>query len=178
MTSASGPESLRLRAPRADDEEQVLLGQEELRADDFAFAFLAPDESWSDFVERAEMERQGIGVPPERVPSTFLLAVVGDDVVGRVSIRHRLNDHLRVEGGHIGYGIRPAFRRRGYATEVLRQSLEIVRGMGIERALVTCDDDNEVSARVIESCGGVLEDVVMTDAHGPVRRYWIDLTTS
>ena len=166
-----------LRPPSLADEGPALAAQDELRADDFTFAFLAPDESWAEFVERAELERQDIGVPPDRVPSTFLMAVVGDDVVGRVSIRHRLNDHLMVEGGHIGYAIRPAFRRRGYATQVLRQSLDIVRGMGIERALVTCDDDNTASARVIESCGGVLEDVVVTQKYGPVRRYWIDVTT-
>ena len=79
------------------------------------------------------------------------------------------------EGGHIGYGVRPAHRRRGYATEILRQSLIIARAAGVDRALVTCDDDNVGSATVIEACGGVLEDVVRRDRRRhAIRRYWID----
>jgi predicted acetyltransferase len=66
-------------------------------------------------------------MPADRVPATFLVADVDGAIVGRVSIRHELNDHLTHFGGHIGYGVRPAHRRRGYATEILRQSLVIAR---------------------------------------------------
>jgi len=71
------------------------------------------------------------------VPATFLLARVGGDLVGRVSIRHELNDFLAEFGGHIGYAVRPQFRRRGHATEILRQALVVARGEGVERVLVT-----------------------------------------
>ena len=64
------------------------------------------------------------------------------------------------QGGHIGYAVRPAHRRRGYATEILRQSLIIARAVGVDRVLVTCDDTNVGSSAVIEACGGVLDDVV------------------
>ena len=94
-------------------------------------------------------------------------------VVGRSSIRFELNDFLRVEGGHIGYAVRPAHRRRGYATEILRQSLIVARAGGVDRALVTCDDDNVGSAAVIEANGGVLENIIDVDGV-PLRRYWID----
>ena len=68
-------------------------------------------------------------------PSTFLFGFDGSRIVGRVSIRHELNDFLLREGGHIGYVVVPEFRRRGYATAMLRRSLEIARhDLGIDRA--------------------------------------------
>ena len=120
-----------------------------------------------------EDHRRGRNLEPDWVESTWLLADVDGAVVGRSSIRFELNDFLRVEGGHIGYAVRPAHRRRGYATEILRQSLIVARAGGVGRALVTCDDDNVGSATVIEANGGVLEDIIDVDGV-PLRRYWID----
>lgn len=95
-----------------------------------------------------------------RVPSTWLWILDDDDeVVGRVSIRHRLNENLLNVGGHIGYAVVPSARRRGHATEALRQSLAVAARLGIDPALVTCDDTNIGSRRTIEKNGGVLEDV-------------------
>jgi len=110
------------------------------------------------------------------VPATFLVAEVGGQVVGRVSIRHELNAYLAEVGGHIGYGVRPGFRRRGYATGILRQSLAVAASVGLERVLVTCDSDNVGSATVIENCGGVLEKIVPSrDGSVPKRRYWVEV---
>ena len=94
----------------------------------------------------------------------------GECVVGFVQVRHGLNDHLRETGGHIGYSIRPTRRRRGHATRALRLALDRARVVGLDRVLVTCDDDNVASVRTIESAGGVLEDV-----RAGTRRYWISL---
>jgi predicted acetyltransferase len=107
------------------------------------------------------------------VPWTDLYGVVDDVVIGRVSVRHRLTESLAQVGGHIGYGVRPQYRRRGYATTLLRAGLAIARDLGIASALVTCNDDNVASAAVIERCGGVLENVVQIPDTGPKRRYWV-----
>ena len=119
--------------------------------------------------------RDGVNLPRDHVPSTFLLAFVDDRIVGRTSIRHRLNEHLMRVGGHIGYAVVPEFRRLGYATEILRQSVVIARDqLGVTRTLLTCDDDNVGSIRTIEKNGGVLESVVSgSDLDKPKRRYWI-----
>jgi predicted acetyltransferase len=109
------------------------------------------------------------------VPTTFLVADVGGEIVGRTSIRHELNEFLAREGGHIGFGLVAKHRRRGYGTEILRQSLVIARAVGIDRVLVTCDDDNVGSAAVIERCGGVFDSLVEpTEGRTLTRRYWID----
>lgn len=113
----------------------------------------------------------------ELVPETFLFAFVGDRIVGRTAIRHRLTPALERVGGHIGYVVVPEFRRRGYATEILRLSLGIAReSVGLHRVLVTCDDTNVGSIKTIEKNGGVLENTVrMPDEAVLKRRYWIDL---
>ncbi len=120
---------------------------------------------------------RGEHLPPNHVPSTFLFAFAASRIVGRVAIRHELNEFLLRVGGHIGYAVVPEFRRQGYATAMLRLSLQIAHEtLGIDRVLVTCDDDNVGSIRTIEKNGGVLENVVsgqeLTKAK---RRYWIEL---
>jgi predicted acetyltransferase len=106
--------------------------------------------------------------PDFHVPCTTLWWVDGEDYLGRLAIRHRLNDFLLDVGGHIGYDVRPTRRREGHATAMLRAALPWARRLGIDPALVTCDDDNIGSVRVIEAAGGVLDDV-----RGIKRRYWV-----
>jgi len=94
--------------------------------------------------------------------------VDGDQYLGRIAVRHHLNDFLREVGGHIGYDVRPSARRQGHATAMLRAVLPHAHDLGIDPALVTCDVDNVPSIRVIESAGGRLEDV-----REGKRRYWV-----
>lgn len=166
---------LRLRPLRLGDETDACRADAELEQDGFLFLLdRDPAEAWASYLRKLDTYRRGLELPSDRVPATFLVAVVGSELVGRVSIRHTLDDFLVNFGGHIGYGVRPDYRRRGYASEILRQALIIARAEGIDRVLLTCDQDNVASAKVIERHGGVLEDV-RVDPSGPAkRRYWID----
>ncbi len=166
---------LTLRELRVEDYEQAIAAERELEADDFGFLLenYQPGIEWPNYVHRLIEIRNGIDIEPDRVSATFMVAVVGHDIVGRTSIRHALNPHLAKVGGHIGYGVRPEFRRKGYAKEILRQSLSYALTLGLTRVLVTCDDENVGSAKTIEGCGGVLESVIEVDG-SLKRRYWID----
>lgn len=167
--------SLRLRPPLLADEEQFAAAQQALAKEGFSFCFnFEPAASWAAHLERLDAQRRGDGLPAGWVPTTFLVADVGGRIVGRASIRHELNDSLLVEGGHIGYAVLQEHRRRGYATEILRQSLVLARALGVDRVLVTCDDDNLGSATVIERCGGRFDSLSRAEDGHAVRRYWID----
>ncbi len=110
------------------------------------------------------------------VPVSLHWLVAGETFIGELSLRHRLNDYLRLSGGHVGYGVRPSLMGRGFGTRLLALGMVEARRRGIPRLLVTCHDDNPASARVIEANGGVLEDVVDDIfGGGPLRRYWIAL---
>jgi predicted acetyltransferase len=167
---------LRLRPLRLGDEAAFRTGHEQMAVEDFTFGLLLePGLAWDEYLRILADHRAGRNLPERYVPSTFLVADVDGQVVGRVSIRHELNDFLREEGGHIGYGVLPAYRRRGYATEILRQALVIARSLGIDRVLVTCDDDNVGSIRAIEANGGKLDpDRPAKPGSAAIRRYWID----
>ena len=112
--------------------------------------------------------------PPEGfVPATMLWAVDGDRWLGRVSVRHELNDHLIRFGGHVGYAVRPSARRRGIATTLLRVGLGMLNGIGVGEALILCAEDNEGSRRVIETTGGELEKITEGLRHYRVAtRQW------
>ncbi len=165
---------LRLRPLRPADEGPFRAAHEQLAAEyPFGLGY-TPGMPWRAYLRALAGQRAGLNLPQDHVPSTFLVADVAGEIVGRVSIRHQLNGKLRQEGGHIGYCVLRQHRRRGYATEMLRQSLIIARAEGVERVLVTCDDDNFGSAAVIEACGGELDTVALLPGRTvPIRRYWI-----
>lgn len=166
---------LRLRPLTLDDEREALAAHAEAQAEGYdAFLLHWDNDPWSEYLARLADLRRGVGIPDGLVPATFLIADVDSRLVGRTSIRHSLNDYLLNFGGHIGYAVRSAFRRRGYATEVLRQSLVVARAEGVDRVLVTCDDDNLASIAVIERAGGKLEDIRPYEDGVAKRRYWID----
>jgi predicted acetyltransferase len=170
---ASMSPRLTLRPLTVDDERDAWEAHDELARDGVDFLLDGRRDDWPGYLTHLARERDGVDLPPGRVSATFLVADVDGAIVGRVSVRHELNDFLARVGGHIGYAVRPGSRRRGYATEILRQALGVARSVGVEKALVTCDDDNVASARTIERCGGVLEDVVALDDGTLKRRYWV-----
>jgi predicted acetyltransferase len=165
---------LGLRAPRPDDEAEARTAHAELAASGFDFLLAEEGIPWEQYLSGVDRERRGIGLAEGRVPATMLFAVADDLIVGRVHIRHALTPALLRVGGHIGYAVRPAWRGRGFATEMLRQGLAVLRDLGVTRALVTCDDDNVGSIRTIERNGGVLEEVFAPPGGALKRRYWIE----
>jgi predicted acetyltransferase len=112
-----------------------------------------------------------------RVPGYLYWMVDDHAFIGEASLRYELNDFLLKQGGHVGYGIRPSYQRRGYGSLALTLSLEKLKKHGLKRVLVTCDDENIASYKIIERNGGILEDIIPSIFHENhfTRRYWIDL---
>lgn len=174
------PERLHLRPLETGDEASFRRAVAEFAGEtppwQFAFGF-DPGAPFTAYVQVLDGHTRGVGIQPGFVPNSFLVGVVAGEIVGRVSLRHTLNAALATVGGHIGYGVIPSRRRCGYATEMLRQTIPLCAALGIERALLTCDESNLASRRVIESCGGVLENVVTCADSGVLkRRYWLAIT--
>ena len=166
-----------LRVPRQSEEAEFLRAHRATSPSVRNFLhYYAEGMSFRRYLEVLAEQARGEHLAANHVPATFLFAFAGTTIVGRVSIRHSLTSYLERVGGHIGYVVVPEHRRQGYATAILRQSLQIAREkLGLKRVLVTCDDDNVGSIKTIEKNGGVLESIVAgTDADTPKRRYWVD----
>jgi len=129
------------------------------------------------FVAKLDDSARGVGLPEGFVPhSTFWLVDDADEVVGVSNLRHRLTYLLRIEGGNIGYGVRPSARRRGHATALLRHTLAQARAVGLDEVLLTCAKANAGSVATILRCGGQLDSEEFIAARGEVvQRYWIAL---
>lgn len=117
----------------------------------------------------------GIGLPDGFVPcTTFWLVNNENRLLGAIEIRHQLNDYLEFRGGHIGYGIRPSERNKGYASNMLSIALEHCKCIGLSKVLITCLKNNIGSAKTIINNGGILdsEDI---DNGEIFQRYWINI---
>lgn len=121
-------------------------------------------------------KRNSEKIPAGHVPeSVYWLIDENKRMLGAVTIRHGLTKHLLNTEGHIGAGIRPSERRKGYATKTLELALDKMREIGFEQALVTCNEDNICSEKAIVKNGGI-RDYDFLENHGNiVKRYWIGL---
>lgn len=133
------------------------------------------DNSFEAFVQEYLDKMNGIQTEG-RVPSTqFWIIDENDEYCGRVSLRHSLNDYLSKFGGHIGYDICPSKRGKSYSSIALGLCLPEAKKLGLDKVLLTCDDDNYGSIKAIGKNGGILQDKVMQDNGVLTRRYWIEL---
>jgi len=137
--------------------------------------FLNPDEI--DIIQHFKDTRDPNKLLSHYVPSYDYFVVDDDKFIGVIHIRIRLTDNLIKYGGHIGYGVNPKYWKMGYGKEILKLGLEKSKNLIEEdKILITCDDDNIGSYKIIESNGGILENKISNEDAGEVfitRRYWI-----
>jgi predicted acetyltransferase len=167
-----------LRQLEDGDEALFLEGLEEWPQEDrswYSFSW-ANVKSYPEMMQILREEHSGEKLRPGRVRHSMLYAFVDGRIIGRVSVRHELNEMLRRRGGHIGYAVAPRFRRKGYAKSMVKEALSFCRALGLKEIMVTCGDDNTPSWKVIEHFGGRLEDKVWDEEDKEtIRRYWITL---
>jgi len=170
-------DDLSLVAPSIEWEAEYQAFNEELRthpATQLQVHELGDD--FAAYVEQLERESRGEGVPEWFVPQHTFWLVRGGRLLGEVRLRHRLTPALENFGGHIGYVIRPSEWGHGCGTRLLALTLEKARALGLQRVLLTCDDDNIASWRIMEKNGGVLDSRGVSSIDGKAtRRYWMAL---
>ncbi len=168
-----------LRELNTDDEEAFIVGLKEwIDESPHWYSFAWKDGmTFKEMLEILSNERLGKDLAPGRVPHTMLYGFLDGVIIGRVSVRHTLNESLRLRGGHIGYAIAPRFRRMGYAKEMVAQALVYCKTIGVKDVMVTCGDTNVPSWKIIEHFSGKLQDRIWDEEdQETIRRYWINLT--
>ena len=110
----------------------------------------------------------------------FLIRESDNKLIGTINLRWNLNEWMLRNGGHIGYGVRPTERRKGYNKISLYLCLLEAQKLGLEKVLLTALDSNTGSVKTIQALGGVLENKVTTHNNESTLtgRYWIDVNES
>lgn len=167
---------LQLRQLADQDEVAFLKWVQDWKDEDPLWATFAwkPGMTHQDHLAELENQKDKTKIAKDRVPATMFYGFVENTIVGRINIRHELNDHLLQRGGHLGYAVSPKFRKQGYATQMFRLGLQKCRDLGLSEILITCTDENVASWRVIEKFGSQLENRILDDEDKKlVRRYWL-----
>ncbi len=170
---------LTLRELAINDEKAFLSGLEDWKYEELSWYTFSwkPGMSHAEHLADLENFKDKSKVPKHFVAATMLYAFVDGQIVGRLNIRHELNENLLFRGGHIGYAVSPLHRNKGYATEIFRQGIGFCQKLGFKKLLVTCADQNIHSWKVIEKFGAVLENKILDEEKNEyVRRYWVDIT--
>jgi len=122
-------------------------------------------DNYDGWLKKLENDLDYNNIKPDRVPANTYFAIREKDnkIIGMINIRHKLNDYLLERGGHIGYGVRPTERKKGYATNILSLGLKRCKELGITKVLITCHKDNIGSVKTIQNNNGVLENEIIDD---------------
>ena len=172
-------ENLYLKFPTEDDKEKWIDFIEEYMLDNQNSKPLGCTKNlnYSIWLKDIIDEHNGINLQNGRVPSSVYFLMDDDRIIGYLSIRHNINNEfLSSIGGHIGYGIRPSERKKGYATKLLGLALEKCDELGLENVLVTCKEDNIGSSKTIENNFGVLKEIVFVPKENcNFKKYWINV---
>jgi len=170
---------MKLVKPSVKHRESFLAAAEELRNDTsrkYGAEAEVIAETFDKYVKMLEDYSKGVNLPTDYVPSTDYWLVDVNEYIGRVTIRHRLNESLEKLGGHIGYTIRPSKRTLGYGTKMLEIALPKAKKLRLEKVLLMCDKTNIASAKIIEKNGGKFQDEQEQGKGKPPKlRYWIIL---
>lgn len=132
------------------------------------------DDDIVEYIKEAKRQARGLNLSKELVPASIYWLIDDGEIMGRVSIRHCLNKKLRIYGGHIGYIIRPSKRRQGYGTQILKMALLKAGKIGIKKALITCNNTNITSHKIIQRNGGKIKDKIMFEK-ALICRYHIQI---
>lgn len=135
------------------------------------------DATSMDIFEKFENYRTEKNLKADRVGAHYFWLVDDekDYFIGEISIRHKINEALEKYGGHIGYAVRFSQWNKGFGTLMLKLALIEAKKIGLSKILITCDDDNVGSVRVMEKNGFVLADKIENNINGKTvitRRYW------
>lgn len=130
-----------------------------------------------------KIRKDRICIPSEeRVPAEtyYLIREEDNRIVGMINIRLTLNKRLEECGGHIGYGIRPSERQKGYNKINLYLALVRCQKLGIETVYLDCDIDNTASYKTMEALGGIRIKEYKSNYHneGNIYRYIINVNES
>ncbi|WP_226665782.1 GNAT family N-acetyltransferase [Metabacillus litoralis] len=132
--------------------------------------------NFENMVQFLANNEKGINLPKGWVPdSTYWLINEENRILGVVNIRHELTDFLLTRGGHIGYGIRPSERKKGYATKLLSLALENSKKLGIKKVLVVCDKSNIGSYKTIINNRGIEDSDFIEENGNIIKRFWIEV---
>lgn len=137
------------------------------------------EKDFDSFVEKIRSHAEGKNLPKGFVPESEFWLIDDGEFIGRASVRHRLAGRLHFIGGHIGIDVRPSKRKKGYGNNIFELVLQKAKELGLKRVLITADERNVASQKIIERNRGVFENAVENDERGfegfKALRYWIDL---
>jgi predicted acetyltransferase len=149
--------------------EMHAVGEWDITPEAFALRF-------NDMLRELAAAKDPATAPPGILPYEDFWLLKDDIWIGLLTLRLQMNQQFLHSGGHIGYVIRPSKRRCGYGTTLLRLGLKKARERGLSRVLLTCNETNTGSRKIIEANGGQFENAVVVEGQPDKKlRYWISL---